>query len=69
MFKESDFSDFYRTFARTCLRFFVRFQHALLYLIDILSETMIHVNFEAILKIRISLAFTADTFFVPVGTD
>ena len=63
-----------RIFVRTLLlellyEFFVRVQHAVLYLIDILSETMIHVNFEAILKIRISLAFTADTFFVPVGTD
>ena len=46
---------FYRTFPQT--------------LFDILSETMIHLIFEARLKIRISLAFTADTFFVPVGTD
>jgi len=49
----------YRTFART---FCTLPAH-------ILSDTMIQPNFEARLKIRISLAFTADTFFVPVGTD
>ena len=62
------FRIFVRTFARTCVRFFL-YAFSMLCSIDILSETMIHVNFEAILKIRISLAFTADTFFVPVGTD